>query len=138
MTRAWKIKENGHSDYIQKLAEELTINPVISTLLVQRGITTFDQAKAFFRPDLSMLHDPFLMNDMDKAVIRLECALKNNEKILVYGDYDVDGTTSVAMVFSFLRKHHSSGVIIIYPTVTPKVMAFLSKELIMPLAREFP
>jgi single-stranded-DNA-specific exonuclease len=107
MTRAWKIKENSYSDYIQRLAEELTIDPVISTLLVQRNITTFDQAKAFFRPDLSMLHDPFLMNDMEKAVIRLECALKNDEKILVYGDYDVDGTTSVAMVFSFLRNHHS-------------------------------
>jgi single-stranded-DNA-specific exonuclease len=106
MTRAWKIKENGHSDDIRRLAEELTISPIISTILVQRGITTFDQAKAFFRPDLAMLHDPFLMNDMDIAVSRLESAFKNDEKILVYGDYDVDGTTSVSMVFSFIRNHH--------------------------------
>jgi single-stranded-DNA-specific exonuclease len=106
MTRAWKIKENGHSDDIRRLAEELTISPIISTILVQRGITTFDQAKAFFRPDLALLHDPFLMNDMEIAVSRLESALKNDEKILVYGDYDVDGTTSVSMVFSFIRNHH--------------------------------
>jgi single-stranded-DNA-specific exonuclease len=106
MTRAWKIKENDHSQDIKRLAEELTVSPVIATLLVQRGITTFDQAKAFFRPDLNMLHDPFLMNDMEKAVHRLETALRHGEKILVYGDYDVDGTTSVSMVFSFIRKHH--------------------------------
>lgn len=101
--RAWKIKENGYASEIKKLADELTVDPVISTLLVQRGIKTFDQAKAFFRPDLASLHDPFLMKDMDKAVERLELALNNNEKILVYGDYDVDGTTSVAMMISFLR-----------------------------------
>ncbi|HLO60982.1 MAG TPA: single-stranded-DNA-specific exonuclease RecJ [Bacteroidales bacterium] len=101
--RAWKIKENGYASEIKKLADELTVDPVISTLLVQRGIKTFDQAKAFFRPDLASLHDPFLMKDMDKAVGRLELALKNDEKILVYGDYDVDGTTSVAMMISFLR-----------------------------------
>jgi single-stranded-DNA-specific exonuclease len=101
--RAWKIKENGYASEIIKLADELTVDPVISTLLVQRGIKNFDQAKAYFRPDLASLHDPFLMKDMDKAVERLELALKNNEKILVYGDYDVDGTTSVAMMISFLR-----------------------------------
>ncbi len=106
ITRAWKIKENGHSDDIRRLAEELTISPVITTLLTQRGINTFDQAKAFFRPDLDSLYDPFLMKDMDKAVERLESAIKNNERILVYGDYDVDGTTSVAMIFSFIRSYH--------------------------------
>jgi len=104
--RAWKIKENGHSEDIKRLADELAINPVITTLLVQRGIKTFDQAKAFFRPDLNALYDPFLMKDMDKAVSRLKSALTNGERILVYGDYDVDGTTSVAMMFSFIRKHN--------------------------------
>jgi single-stranded-DNA-specific exonuclease len=106
MTRAWKIKDNGHIDDISKLAEALAISPIITTLLVQRGITTYEQAKAFFRPDLDLLHDPFLMNDMELAVRRLESALKNKEKILVYGDYDVDGTTSVAMVYSFIRNYH--------------------------------
>jgi single-stranded-DNA-specific exonuclease len=106
MTRAWKIKENGHISDIMQLADALAVSPVVSTLLVQRGITSFEQAKAFFRPDLSMLHDPFLMNDMDLAVNRLESAIANGEKILVYGDYDVDGTTSVAMVYSFIRKYH--------------------------------
>ena len=107
MTRAWKIKENGHIDDIRKLAEALAVSPVIATLLVQRGITTFEKARDFFRPDLAMLHDPFLMNDMEPAVSRLEEAMKKKEKILIYGDYDVDGTTSVAMVYSFLKKFHS-------------------------------
>jgi len=106
MNRFWKIKD-GDSDEIQRLANDLSVSPVISTLLVQRGIQTFDQAKAFFRPNLSELHDPFLMNDMEEAVRRFEKALKNKEKILVYGDYDVDGTTSVAMVYSFIRKYHT-------------------------------
>jgi single-stranded-DNA-specific exonuclease len=106
IARAWKIKDNGYSDDIRQLSEELTISPVITTLLIQRGIRTFDQAKEFFRPELSSLYDPFLMKDMDKAVTRLESALKNEEKILVYGDYDVDGTTSVAMMYSFIRSLH--------------------------------
>jgi len=106
MTRAWKIKENGHADDISKLAETLAVSPVITTLLLQRGITSFEQARDFFRPDLNKLYDPFLMNDMGKAVDRLESALKKGEKILVYGDYDVDGTTSVSMVYSFIRKYH--------------------------------
>jgi single-stranded-DNA-specific exonuclease len=107
MIRAWKIKENGHNEHIKQLAEALSVSPVISTLLYQRGITTFDQARDYFRPDLNQLYDPFLMTDMDKAVDRLETALKNKERILVYGDYDVDGTTSVAMVYSFIRKYHA-------------------------------
>jgi single-stranded-DNA-specific exonuclease len=106
MTRAWKIKENGYSEDIKLLSEELSISPVIATLLVQRGIKTFDQAKAFFRPDLNSLYDPFLMKDMAEAVERLDSAFQKEERILVYGDYDVDGTTSVAMVFSFIRKYH--------------------------------
>lgn len=105
MNRAWKIKEGYHMD-IQELTEALSVSPVISTLLYQRGIRTFDQAKAFFRPELSSLYDPFLMTDMEKAVERLHLAIKCREKILVYGDYDVDGTTSVAMMYSFIRKYH--------------------------------
>jgi single-stranded-DNA-specific exonuclease len=106
MNRAWKIKEGYHSD-MQELTEALSVSPVISTLLYQRGIHTFDQAKAFFRPELSRLYDPFLMTDMEKAVERLQLAFKNKEKILVYGDYDVDGTTSVAMMYSFIRRYHA-------------------------------
>jgi single-stranded-DNA-specific exonuclease len=107
MNRAWKIKEGYHAD-IQELTEALSVSPVISTLLYQRGIRTFEQAKAFFRPELDMLHDPFLMTDMEKAVDRLKLALDSNEKILVYGDYDVDGTTSVAMMYSFIHKFHAN------------------------------
>lgn len=105
MNRAWKIKEGYHMD-IHELTEALSVSPVITTLLYQRGIRTFDQARAFFRPDLSKLYDPFLMTDMEKAVERLQLAIKNKEKILVYGDYDVDGTTSVAMMYSFIRRYH--------------------------------
>ncbi len=107
MIRAWKIKEMGHSDESEQLARELSVHPVISTLLTQRGINTFEQARNFFRPTLNNLYDPFLMNDMDQAVARMQLAIQKEEKILIYGDYDVDGTTSVAMLFSFMRKLHS-------------------------------
>ncbi|GAT61796.1 single-stranded-DNA-specific exonuclease [Paludibacter jiangxiensis] len=90
------------------LAEELGISPILTQLLAQRGITSFDEAKKFFRPDLSHLHDPFLMPDMDKAVERLNLALGRKEKILVYGDYDVDGTTAVSLVYKFLLQFTSS------------------------------
>lgn len=92
---------------IRQLSGALGVSDVIATLLIQRGIHTAEQAKAFFNPDLNQLHDPFLMNDMEKAVARLMEALEKKQKILVYGDYDVDGTTSVAMVYTFLRKYHS-------------------------------
>ena len=92
----------------QKLAEELSINPILAQLLVQRGVTTFDEARRFFRPDLADLHNPFLMADMDKAVERLTKAMQTNEKILVYGDYDVDGTTSVALMYRFLKQFVSN------------------------------
>jgi len=91
---------------IKTLAEELNISPVLAQLLVQRGITTFEEARVFFRPDLSQLHDPFLMADMDKAVARLSEAMELNEKILIYGDYDVDGTTSVSLVYKFLKQFY--------------------------------
>ncbi len=93
---------------IKTLAEELNISPVLAQLLVQRGISTFDDARVFFRPDLSQLHDPFLMADMDKAVARLSEAMELNQKILIYGDYDVDGTTSVSLVYKFLKQFYSN------------------------------
>ena len=88
------------------LALQLNLNPFLAQLLVQRGVDTFDSAKAFFRPELSQLHDPFLMADMQKAVDRLNLAMERNEKIVVYGDYDVDGTTSVAMFYGFLSRFY--------------------------------
>jgi len=91
-----------------KLAEELSISPLLSMLLVQRDIFTFEDARSFFRPDLTNLHDPFLMTDMKKAVNRLTLAMQRNEKILIYGDYDVDGTTSVALVFKFLKQYYAN------------------------------
>jgi single-stranded-DNA-specific exonuclease len=106
MEKVWKIKENGFDADVKKLANELDINSVLSTLLVQRGIRTFEQANAFFYPEMKNLYDPFLMKDMHEAVERIEHAISNGEKILIYGDYDVDGTTSVAMVYSFLRKYY--------------------------------
>ncbi|MBE6329949.1 MAG: single-stranded-DNA-specific exonuclease RecJ [Bacteroidales bacterium] len=90
------------------LSEALGISPILCQLLVQRGITTFSEAKSFFRPQLTELYDPFLMNDMDKAVNRLNQAIGRKEKILVYGDYDVDGITAVALVYKFLRKFFCS------------------------------
>ncbi|QQL51580.1 single-stranded-DNA-specific exonuclease RecJ [Mucilaginibacter ginkgonis] len=91
-------------DVIQQLAEALSIDPVLAALLLQREIKSFEEAKHFFRPDIRHLHDPFLMQDMEKAIERIETALEKEEKILIYGDYDVDGTTAVALVYSFFSK----------------------------------
>jgi single-stranded-DNA-specific exonuclease len=89
---------------VQELAESLKVSPSLATLLVQRGILDFEQSRSFFRPEITHMHDPFLMKDMDLAVARIVQAIANNEKILVYGDYDVDGTTSVALFYGFLKK----------------------------------
>ena len=102
--RKWIVKEVPDPDTVARLSAEVGIDSVLSTLLVQRGIRTFEQARAFFRPNLASLHDPFLMKDMDKAVERLKKAVDGKEKILVYGDYDVDGTTAVSLVYSFLSR----------------------------------
>ncbi len=104
MDRIWDLKKQGDQNEVKHLSAALNVNMVIARLLVQRGITTYNEAKAFFRPRLSDLHDPFLMKDMDKAVERLDKAIKNQEKVIVYGDYDVDGTTSVAMMYLFLKQ----------------------------------
>lgn len=101
--KKWVVKEAGNPAAVRQLAQELGIDQVLANLLVQRGIDTFAKAREFFRPDLSMLHDPFLMQDMEKAVERLDAAVRDKEKVLIYGDYDVDGTTAVALVYSFFR-----------------------------------
>ncbi|WP_378186174.1 single-stranded-DNA-specific exonuclease RecJ [Aquimarina sp. W85] len=99
----WILKPKPDHSVVVKLAESLNIDQVLAELLVQRGIESFEDAKKFFRPDLADLHDPFLMKDMDKAVQRIRKALDSGENILVYGDYDVDGTTSVALLSSYLQ-----------------------------------
>ena len=105
MEKIWSLKPQGDSNEAKHLSAALNVNMVIADLLVQRGIKTFSEAQGFFRPRLNDLHDPFLMKDMDKAVARLEHAIKNQEKVLIYGDYDVDGTTSVAMIYLFLKDY---------------------------------
>ena len=102
--KKWIFKEPADRETVSRLASELGVDPVLAELLVKRGVSTFQEARAFFRPDLKNLHDPFLMKDMDKAVGRLRTALSSGEKVLVYGDYDVDGTTAVSLVYSFLRQ----------------------------------
>ncbi len=101
--KKWIVKEQGNPAAVRALSAELGIDQVLANLLVQRNITTAERAREFFKPDLSKLHDPFLMKDMDKAVERLEKAISNEEKVLIYGDYDVDGTTAVALMYTFIR-----------------------------------
>lgn len=108
MDKKWVIKEKEDVVITEQLAKSLDIENKIASLLVQRNIHTPDDASSFFKPDLSGLHDPFLMMDMNKAVDRISSAIDRNEKILVYGDYDVDGTTSVALVYSFFKKIYSN------------------------------
>lgn len=108
MEKRWVIKERGDSVVVKQLAGALGVSESLANLMVQRNITSPQEAKAFFTPDLSYLHDPFMMKDMNIAVDRLSTAIKKNEKILVYGDYDVDGTTAVALVYSFLKEQYSN------------------------------
>ncbi|HYX05228.1 MAG TPA: single-stranded-DNA-specific exonuclease RecJ [Bacteroidales bacterium] len=103
MVKSWIIKDQGNELTVQHLMEVLGIERSIANLLAQRNIKTFDEARAFFRPNLKDLHDPFLMRDMEKAVERIKDAIAAREKLLIYGDYDVDGTTSVSMMYSFFR-----------------------------------
>ena len=102
--KKWEIRPVTDQTAVRELSSELGVDPVLASLLVQRGVTTFEGARAFFRPSLEKLHDPFLMKDMDKAVARVERAIDRGEKILVYGDYDVDGTTAVSLVYLFLKR----------------------------------
>jgi len=102
----WTLKTKPSEDKVKHLAQALNVEDFVATLLIQRGIETFEDAKNFFRPSLEHLHDPFLMKDMDKAVARIELAIENQENILVFGDYDVDGTTAVSLVSAYLKSHY--------------------------------
>ncbi|OXA82527.1 exonuclease RecJ [Flavobacterium aquidurense] len=102
----WTLIPKPSEDKIKHLAQALNVEDFVATLLIQRGIETFEDAKNFFRPSLEHLHDPYLMKDMDKAVARIESAIENQENILVFGDYDVDGTTAVSLVSSYLKSHY--------------------------------
>jgi len=104
---SWIYKEADDS-VVNKLQAELKIHPILCKLLVQRGIHTYKQAKDFFRPSYNQLHDPFLMKDMDKALYRVSKAIENNEKILIYGDYDVDGTTAISLVYIFFSEFYDN------------------------------
>lgn len=103
MEKRWVYNQEAPAEVVEQLSESLKISPTLAGILCQRGICTYEEAKSYFRPSLSALHDPFLMKGMDKAVNRLNEALHKSEKILIYGDYDVDGTTSVALMYGFLR-----------------------------------
>ena len=120
MEKRWAYKERGAKEVVSRLAEQLCVRKnnagnddlftyeIVAELLVQRGITTYEEAERFFRPKYEYLHDPYLMDDMDKAVERILLAIKGGEKILVYGDYDVDGTSAVALVYSYLERFSSN------------------------------
>jgi len=108
MTTRWIFSEEVNESIVDQLSREINVNPTIAKILVQRQITDFEEAKNFFRPSLDQLHDPFLMRDMKKAMDRLKIAMDNEEKILIYGDYDVDGTTSVALVYGFLKNFYTN------------------------------
>ena len=108
MEKRWVVKDLANIDIVNKLSESLSIDPVLANLLVQRGVSNFSEAKDFFRPSLDNIHDPFLMKDMDKAVKRIEQAIEKGEGIMVYGDYDVDGTTAVALTWSFIHDFYKN------------------------------
>lgn len=105
MEKKWNIHQITNPEVVSSLQQSLGVDEVIAKLLVLRGITTFEEAKTFFRPTLDMLHDPFLMKGMAAAIDRIDKAIANNEKVLIFGDYDVDGTTAVALVYSFFKHH---------------------------------
>ena len=107
MDKRWVLKEPPAPAQIEQLSKAININPYLSAILLQRGITDYETAKKFFRPSLDELHDPFLMKGMKAAVARLRQGIMAQERILIYGDYDVDGTTSVALVYSYLRKFYA-------------------------------
>ena len=104
----WTIKPIPEQRALERLSKELKVDRLVAHLLLQRGITNYEEAKSFFRPQLTDLHDPFLMKDMNLAVSRIDQAINANENILVYGDYDVDGTTAVALVSSYLEESYDN------------------------------
>jgi single-stranded-DNA-specific exonuclease len=108
MAYRWTAAPKLNDQKVEQLAELINVSPIIARLLLQRGVETFEQAKKFFRPQLSDLYDPFLMKDMDKAIDRIILGLQRKERVMIYGDYDVDGTTSVSIVFSYFSKFTSN------------------------------
>jgi single-stranded-DNA-specific exonuclease len=106
MNKRWAVRDNADEEDVQKLAAGLNIDAVLSRLLIHRGIKDFDDARLFFRPEERHLHDPFLMADMEQAILRIETAMAAGEKILIYGDYDVDGTTAVSVVYGFFKSRY--------------------------------
>ena len=104
----WTLQTKPDATIVTELSKSLGITKTLASLLCQRDITTFDKAKSFFRPNLNEIHDPYLMKDMDKAVQRIEEAITNNENILIYGDYDVDGTTAVSLVYSYFKTFYTN------------------------------
>ena len=108
MAYRWTAAPKLNDQKVEQLAELINVSPIIARLLLQRGVETFEQAKKFFRPQLTDLYDPFLMKDMDKAIDRIILGLHRKERLMVYGDYDVDGTTSVSIVFSYFSKFTSN------------------------------
>ena len=117
----WKAKSTPNQEQIISLSKEINVSLPIATILVQRGIDTYQRAKDFFRPQITDLHDPFLMKDMDKAYTRLKEAVYNGEGMMVYGDYDVDGTTAVSIVYSYFVTLNPTWSIT-YLIVTKRVM----------------
>jgi single-stranded-DNA-specific exonuclease len=107
MQKRWIYKSTPPVEKTDALSKAININPYLSSILLQRGIADFDSAKYFFRPSLHHLHDPFLLKDMSQAISRIQSAIEKNEKILIYGDYDVDGTTAVALVYSYLKSFYA-------------------------------
>lgn len=107
MYKRWLLKSTPPHEIVENLSRAINLNWYLSAILIQRGICDFDSAKVFFRPSLDQLHDPFLMKDMGEAVTRIHHAIRNEEKILIYGDYDVDGTTSVSLVYNYVRSFYS-------------------------------
>ncbi|HWZ13682.1 MAG TPA: single-stranded-DNA-specific exonuclease RecJ [Mucilaginibacter sp.] len=114
MNKRWAVRGSADEDEVNNLAAALNMDAVLSKLLVQRGIRTYDEARYFFRPDERHLHDPFLMAGMEEAILRIGNAIASDEKILVYGDYDVDGTTAVSVVYGFFKDHHPADKIEYY------------------------
>ena len=108
MDKRWILNNDSDFESVERLSKELNINKKLVSLLFSRGVTTYDEAKQFFRPKLEHMHDPFLMKDMDKAVDRVLLAVEKGEKIMVYGDYDVDGTTAVSLVYSFIKSFYKN------------------------------
>ncbi|MGV3641783.1 MAG: single-stranded-DNA-specific exonuclease RecJ, partial [Adhaeribacter sp.] len=105
MEKRWVLKPAPDAETVSQLAKDLGISDSMATILCQRDVCDYDLARSYFRPSLEALHDPFLLRDMDKAIDRIDLAIARGEKVLIYGDYDVDGTTSVALAYSFLKDH---------------------------------